>query len=154
MKKPMIFVIAIIFIAFLAIIPFLHVRMTIQFQHAQDNDQFTIDVRILRIFHYRFVVPLIEISKKEAGVVTEQKTTTGKDEKTTFTVTDARERLAQLKQWLKPNRSFTYNHEKVFATCVGFTVSMAYTNRGWGRSKNSDACWDWMVNKILDGGDD
>ncbi|KFZ41796.1 DUF2953 domain-containing protein [Anoxybacillus flavithermus] len=96
----MIFVIVIIFIAFLVIIPFLHVHMTMRFQHAQDNDQFTIDVRILRIFHYRFAVPLIEISKKEAGVVTEQKTTTGKDEKTTFTVADARQRLAQLQQWL------------------------------------------------------
>jgi hypothetical protein len=96
----MIFIIAIIFIAFLTFIPFLHVYMTIQFQHAQDNDQFTIDVRILRIFHYRFVVPLIEISKKEAGVVTEQKTTTGKDEKTTFTVNDARDRLAKVRQLL------------------------------------------------------
>ncbi len=96
----MIFVIAIIFIAFLAIIPFLYVRMTIQFQHAQDNDQLTIDIRLLRFLRYRFTVPLIEISKREAGLVTEQKTSTGKDEKTTFTVTDARQRIAQIKRWL------------------------------------------------------
>ncbi|MBB5355162.1 hypothetical protein HNR43_001121 [Anoxybacillus mongoliensis] len=96
----MIFVIVIILIAFLALIPFLYVHITIQFQHAQDNDQLTIHIRILRFFHYRFTVPLIEISKREAGIVTEQKTNTGKDEKTTFTVTDARERLVQVRQWL------------------------------------------------------
>ncbi|MBB6177165.1 hypothetical protein HNQ82_001998 [Anoxybacillus tengchongensis] len=96
----MIFVIVIILIAFLALIPFLYVRITIQFQHAQDNDQLTIDIRLLRFLRYRFTVPLIEISKREAGIVTEQKTNTGKDEKTTFTVTDARERLAQVRQWL------------------------------------------------------
>ncbi|KIQ94804.1 hypothetical protein LH47_01077 [Anoxybacillus thermarum] len=96
----MIFVIAIIFITFLAIIPFLYVRITIQFQHTQDDDQLTIHIRLLRFLRYRFTVPLIEISKREAGLVTEQKTNTGKDEKTTFTVTDARQRVAQIKRWL------------------------------------------------------
>ncbi|MGJ7035813.1 DUF2953 domain-containing protein [Anoxybacillus eryuanensis] len=96
----MIFVIVIILIAFLALIPFLYVHITIQFQHAQDNDQLTIDIRLLRFLRYRFTVPLIEISKREAGIVTEQKTNTGKDEKTTFTITDARERLVQVRQWL------------------------------------------------------
>ncbi|WP_461202164.1 DUF2953 domain-containing protein [Anoxybacillus sp. TBDG-1] len=96
----MIFVIVIILIAFLALIPFLYVHITIQFRHAQDNDQLTVDIRLLRFLRYRFTVPLIEISKKEAGVVTEQKTNTGKDEKTTFTVSDARKRFSQVQHLL------------------------------------------------------
>ncbi|KHF28857.1 hypothetical protein LR68_02427 [Anoxybacillus sp. BCO1] len=96
----MIFVIAIILIAFLTLIPFLYVHITIQFQHAQDDDQLMIDVRLLRFVRYRFTIPLIEISKSEAGIVTEEKTNTGRDEKTTFTVNDARERLSQVRQLL------------------------------------------------------
>ncbi|MGG6433604.1 DUF2953 domain-containing protein [Anoxybacillus sp. D401a] len=97
----MIFVITIILIAFLTLIPFLYVHMTIQFRHAQDDDQLTIDVRLLRFIRYRFMIPLIEISKSEVGIVTEEKTNTGKDEKTTLTVNDARHRLAQVRQLLK-----------------------------------------------------
>ncbi|OAO80927.1 DUF2953 domain-containing protein [Anoxybacillus flavithermus] len=96
----MIFIIAIIFIAFLTFIPFLHVYMTIQFQHAQDDDQLMIDVRLLRFIRYRLTIPLIEISKSEVGIVTEERTNTGKDEKTTFTVNDARDRLAKVRQLL------------------------------------------------------
>ncbi|SFA57699.1 Protein of unknown function [Anoxybacillus pushchinoensis] len=96
----MIFVITIILIAFLTLIPFSYVHITIQFQHAQDDDQLMIDVRLLRFIRYRLTIPLIEISKSEVGIVTEEKTNTGKDEKTTFTVNDARDRLAKVRQLL------------------------------------------------------
>jgi hypothetical protein len=96
----MILVITIILIAFLTLIPFSYVHITIQFQHAQDDDQLMIDVRLLRFIRYRLTIPLIEISKSEVGIVTEEKTNTGKDEKTTFTVNDARDRLAKVRQLL------------------------------------------------------
>jgi hypothetical protein len=96
------FIVMLSFFALILGISLMNIRITIEFRHKQDDDQFRVTFRtFFGLIRYRVNVPLIQLSSRTIGVVTEQKQSGGKDKQKTYTPKDMIEMLKKVKKQLE-----------------------------------------------------